>query len=115
MDGPIEYFLKNKNKQNIDEINVIFQFALDVAARGSQISLRMLTHGIAMRLKARNKKSTEDTSNVIFEKTFELIQDVSVIIRKASPVHTRYVGDCHQCQLLCDKCQTPFGIKGKIF
>ncbi len=76
----LNIFLKNKNKQNIDDINVIFQFALNVAARGSQISLSMLTHGIDMRLKARNKKSTEDTSNVIFETPLELVQDVSVII-----------------------------------
>ena len=81
MDEPIKYFLKNDKKLNIDDINVIFQFALDVAAHGSQIPLSMLTHGIAMRLKARTKKTTtEDTSNVIFKTTLELIQDISVII-----------------------------------
>jgi hypothetical protein len=80
MDEPIEYFLKNEKKQNIDDINAIFQFALDVAAHGSQIPLSMLTHGIAMRLKARTKKKTEDTSNLIFETMLQLIQDISVII-----------------------------------
>ena len=68
-----------------------------------------------MRLKARNKKTTEDTSNVMFESTLELIQDISVILRKASPVHTQYVGDCHQCRLYCYKCFSSFGIKGTIF
>ena len=66
-------------------------------------------------LKAKNKKATDDTSNVIFETTLELIQDISVIIRKASPVHTQYVGDCHQCCLYCYRCFTEFGIKGTIF
>ena len=56
MNEPIKYCLKNDKKQDIDEINVIFQVAIDVAAHGTQIPLRMLTHGIAMRLKARNKK-----------------------------------------------------------
>ena len=56
MDEPIECFLKNDKQQDIDDINVIFQFELDLASHGSQISLSMLTHGIAMRLKARTKK-----------------------------------------------------------
>ena len=94
MDDLIEYFLKNDKKQNIDDINVIFQFAIYLAAHGSQIPLSALTHGIAMRLKTRTKK-TEDTSNVIFKTTLELIQDITVFLRKASPVHTQYVGDCH--------------------
>jgi hypothetical protein len=51
----------------------------------------------------------------MFETTLELIQDISVIIRKASPVHTQYVGDCHQCRLYCYKCFSLFGIKGTIF
>ena len=97
-------------------INVPFQFAIDVASRATQIPLIELTHGIAMRLKTRNKKLSEDTSNVIFETRLELIQDiVAVIIRKASPVHTQYVGDCHQCCLYCYNCFTPFGIKRTIF
>jgi hypothetical protein len=115
MNEPIESFLKNDKKKDIEDINVIFEFAIDVAARATQIPLNVLTHGIAMRLKARNKKITEDTSNVIFETTLELIQDISVIIQKASPVHTQYVGDCHQCRLYCYKCYTAFGIKGTIF
>jgi len=109
------FFLKNDKTQDIDDINVIFQFAINVAAHGSKIPLSMLTHGIAMRLKTKNKKTTEDTSNVVFETTLELIQDISVIIRKASPVHTQYVGDCHQCCFCCYKCYTAFGIKGTIF
>jgi hypothetical protein len=68
-----------------------------------------------MRLKARSKKTAEDTSHVMFETTLELIQDISVMIRKASPVHTKYVGDCHQCQLYCYKCYNAFGMKGTIF
>ena len=36
-------------------------------------------------------------------------------MRKASPVHTEYVGDCHQCWLYCYKCISLFGIKGTIF
>ena len=63
----------------------------------------------------QGKKITEDTSNVMFETKFELIQDISVIICKASPVHTQYVGDCHQCRLYCYKCFCLFGIKGTIF
>jgi len=74
-----------------------------------------MAHGIAMRLKARNKQATEDTSNVLFETMLELIQDISVIIHKASPVHNQYVGDCHQCSLFCQKCYNTFGIKGAIF
>ena len=54
-------------------------------------------------IKSKEKTTTEDTSNVMFETTLELIQDVSVIIRKASPVHIQYVGDCHQCRLYCYK------------
>ena len=50
-------FLKNDKKQDIEDINVIFQFAIDVPAHGTQIPLSMLTHGITMRLKARNKKN----------------------------------------------------------
>jgi hypothetical protein len=115
MDGPIKYFLKNDKNKNIDDINVIFQFAIDLAAIGTQIPLSALTHGIAMRLKAKTKKTTEDTSNVIFETTLELIQDIFVTIRKASPVHTQYVGDCHQCRLSCYRCGSLFGIKGTIF
>jgi hypothetical protein len=113
INGPIEDLLK-KNK-DIEDIHVIFQFAIDVAASATHIPLPALTHGIAMRLKARSKKTAEDTSHVMFETTLELIQDISVIIRKASPVHTQYVGDCHECQLFCYKCYTPFGIKGTIF
>ena len=56
MNGPIKYFLKNDKKQDIDNINVIFQFAINVAAHGTCIPLSMLTHGIAMRLKAKKKK-----------------------------------------------------------
>jgi hypothetical protein len=111
----IESFLKNDKKLNIEDINIIFQFAIDLAADGTQIPLSMLTHGIAMRLKTKNKKTTEDTSNVVFETTLELIQDISVVLRKASPVHTQYVGDCHQCRLYCSVCDVTFGIKSTIF
>ncbi len=51
----------------------------------------------------------------MFDTALELIQDVSVIIRKASPVHTQYVGDCHQCRLYCNVCDNTFGIKSTIF
>ena len=56
MNGPIKYFFLNDKKQDIDNINVIFKFAIEVTARATQIPLRALTHGIAMRLKARGKK-----------------------------------------------------------
>jgi hypothetical protein len=115
INDPIESFLKNAKKQDIENINVIFQFAIDVAAHATQIPLRALTHGIAMRLISRGKKTADDTFNVMFETTLELIQDISVTIRKASPVHTQYVGDCHECRLYCYKCFSPFGIKGTIF
>ena len=72
--------MKNDKKQEIEDINVIFQFAINVAAHGTQIPLSMLNHGIAMRLKA--EKKTEDTSNVMFETTLEFIQDVSVIFER---------------------------------
>ena len=91
MNEPFDYFLKNDEKQDIENINVIFVFAIEVASRATQIPLSVLTYGIAMRLKARTKKTTEDTSNVIFETTLELIQDIFVTIRKASPIHTQYV------------------------
>jgi hypothetical protein len=113
INDPIEDFLQKP--VDIENINVPFQFAIDIAARATQIPLKALTHGIAMRLKARSKKTAEDTSHVMFETTLELIQAISVIIRKASPVHTQYVGDCHECQLYCYKCYTAFGIKGTIF
>jgi hypothetical protein len=115
INDPIESFLKNSKKQDIENINVIFQFAIDVAAHATQIPLRALTHGIAMRLKARGKKTDDDTSNVMFETTLELTQNISVTIRKASPEITEYVGDCHECRLYCSKCFSPFGIKGTIF
>jgi hypothetical protein len=54
-------------------INIWIQFAIKVAARATQIPLNMFTHGIAMLLKTRKKTTTEDTSNVIFETTLELI------------------------------------------
>ena len=53
---PIESFLKTSKKHEIENINVIFQFAINVAARATQIPLNALTHGIFMRLKARGKK-----------------------------------------------------------
>jgi len=113
INDPIEYLLKHA--EAIANMDVLFKFAIDVAARATQIPLRALTHGIAMRLKAKSKKAADDTSNVMFETTLELIQNISVMIRKASPVHTQYVGDCHECRLYCYKCYTPFGIKGTIF
>ncbi len=64
---------------------------------------------------AQGTKKNKDTSNVIFETKFELIQEISVVICKASTVHTQYVGNCHQCCLYCYKCYTAFGIKGTIF
>ena len=74
------FFLKNDKNQDIENINVIFQFAINLAAHGTQIPLSTLSHGIVMRLKARNKKTTEDFSNFTFETTLELIQDISVVI-----------------------------------
>ena len=79
--SPIDHFLKYDKNQDIEDINVIFEFAIDIAARATQISLQAFTHVIAMQLKARNKKATKDTSNVIFETTLELIQNISVIMR----------------------------------
>jgi len=73
INDPIESFLQTVKKHDIENINVIFQFAIDVAAHATQIPLRALTHGIAMRLKARGKKTADDTSNVMFETTLELI------------------------------------------
>ena len=52
IDESIESFLKNDKKPHIEDINVIFQFAIDLAADSTQIPLSMLIHGIAMRLKA---------------------------------------------------------------
>jgi hypothetical protein len=52
---------------------------------------------------------------MMFETTLELIQSISVTIRKANPEYTQYVGDCHECCLYCYKCFSPFGIKGTIF
>ena len=48
LNEPIKYFLKNDEKHDIEDINVIFQFAINVAGHGTQIPLNMLTHGIAM-------------------------------------------------------------------
>ena len=107
--------MNNDRDQDINDINVVFEVAIKIAAHATQIPLNVLTHGIVMRLKARNKKTTEDTSNVMFETTLELIQDISVILCKASPFHTQYFGDCHQCRLYCYKCHTSFVIKGTIF
>ena len=97
--SPIEYFLNNDRDRDIDNINVIFKVEMKIAAHATQIPLNVLIHGIAMRLKARNKKTTENPSNVMFETQLELIQDISVIIPKSSTVHTQYVGDCHQYKL----------------
>ncbi len=115
INDPIKSFLKTVKKHDIENINVIFQFAINVAAHATQIPLRALTHGIAMRLKAKSKKTAEDTSHVMFETTLELIQNISVTIQKASPEYTQYVGDCNECCLYCYKCFSPFGIKGTIF
>ena len=49
-------FLKNDKQQDIEDMNVIFEFAIGIAARATQIPLNLLTHGIAMQSKARNKK-----------------------------------------------------------
>ena len=114
INSPIESFLKSEKNNDIEDINVIFEFAIHTAAHATLIPLNILTHGIAMRLKARNKKGTEDTSNVMFESTLELIQDISVVICKASPAHTEYVGHCHQCRLYCYRCFNSFDIKGTI-
>ena len=54
--SPIEDFLNNDRDQDIDNINVIFKVAIKIAAHATQIPLNVLTHGFAMRLKARNKK-----------------------------------------------------------
>ncbi len=56
INDPIESFFKTAKKHDIENINVIFQFAIGVAAHATHIPLRALTHGIAMRLKARGKK-----------------------------------------------------------
>ena len=80
--SPIEYFINNDRDQDIDAINFIFEMAIKTTAHATQIPLNVLTHGIAMRLKARNQKTSEDTSNVMFETPLELTQDISVIIRK---------------------------------
>jgi hypothetical protein len=56
INDPIVFFFKTAKKHEIENINVIFQFAIDVAARATQIPLNALTHGIVMRLKARGKK-----------------------------------------------------------
>ena len=80
INDPIKSFLKTAKKHDIENINVIFQFAINVAAHATQIPLRALAHGIAMRLKARGKKTADDTSNVMFETTLELIQEISVTI-----------------------------------
>ncbi len=77
---PIESFLKTAKKHDIENINFIFQFAINVAAHATQIPLRALTHSIAMRLKARVKKTADDTSNFMFETTLELIQEIPVTI-----------------------------------
>jgi len=80
INSPIESFMNNNRDQDINDINVVFEVAIKISAHATQIPLNMLTHDIAMRLKARNKKATKDTSNVMFEMTLELIQIISVII-----------------------------------
>ena len=57
IDESIDSFLKNYKKLKIDDFNIIFQFAIDLAADGTQIPLSMLTHGIAMRLKTKKQKN----------------------------------------------------------
>ena len=56
MNKPIESFLKNDKKKDIEDINVIFEFAIDVAALATQIPLSASTHSIAMRLKAKKQQ-----------------------------------------------------------
>ena len=56
INSPIESFLNNDRNQDIEDINAIFEVAIKIAAHATQIPLNVLTHGIAMRLKARNKK-----------------------------------------------------------
>ena len=48
MNSPIVFFLRNDNNEDIEDINVIFEFAIDIAACATQIPLKVLTHGIAM-------------------------------------------------------------------
>ena len=58
INSPIESFLKNEKNHDIEDTNVIFEFAIHIAAHATLIPLNVLTHGIAMGLKARNKKAT---------------------------------------------------------
>ncbi len=70
----IESFLTNAKKHDIENINVIFQFAIDIAARAPQIPLCALTHHA---LKSKRQKIADDTTNVMFETTLELIQNIN--------------------------------------
>ena len=65
-------------------------------------------------IKSKEQKKTVDSYNVMFERTLELIQDISVIICKGSPVHTQYFGDCHKCRLYCQKCYRSGGAHPKV-
>ena len=57
INSSIESFLNNDRDQDIDNINVIFEVAIKIVAHATQIPLNVLTHGIAMQLKTRNKKT----------------------------------------------------------
>jgi hypothetical protein len=80
INDPIESFLKTAKQDDIENINFIFQFAIDVAARKTQVPLCALTHGIVMRLKERGKKTSDDNTNFMFETTLELIHNIFVTI-----------------------------------
>ena len=48
MNEPIVFFLKNDKQQDIEDMNVIFEFAISIAARATQIPLNLFTCRIAI-------------------------------------------------------------------
>ena len=96
------------------DVNNLHNFALRLGMKAVYIPLSTITHAIVNRFKVRNKKTSIQNAPIFYETTMELIQYVSVTLRRVSPYHNRFVGNSHRCTLYCSKCETFFGITDTI-
>ena len=109
----IQEWLSDHDEAPVD-VNDVHNFALQLAMKGVNIPLSILTHAIVTRFKMRNKKTSIQHAPDFYETTMELIQHVVVKLKRVSPYHNKYVGDSHRCILYCAKCKSSFGITGTI-
>ena len=106
----LEHVISGTAKFNRADLNKCVNGAMELVKRFTRISLSIFTHAIVSRF-----KSGKGPSKLIHETTLELLQFVSVALIQTVPYHEWYIGDKHQCQLYCEKCNTKFGRSGNIF